>query len=44
MGFNSAFNGLNLYYISLFVNTVCRDETVMRGATDRLQQPQLCAL
>jgi len=33
---------VNLQYISLFVNTVCRDKTVIQGATDRMQQPELC--
>ena len=29
-------------YITLFVNTVCRDKTVIQGATDITQQPELC--
>jgi len=29
-------------YITLVVNNVCRDKTVIQGATDRLQQPELC--
>ena len=28
-------------YITLFVNTVCCDKTVIQGATDLLQQPEL---
>jgi len=24
------------------VNTVCRDKTVIQGATDLIQQPELC--
>jgi hypothetical protein len=33
---------VNLYYITLFVNTVCRDKRVIQGATDLMQQPELC--
>ena len=33
---------VNLYYITLFVNTVCRDKAVIQGATDLKQQPELC--
>jgi len=33
---------VNLYSITLFVNTVCYDKTVIHGATDLLQQPELC--
>ena len=29
-------------YITLIVNTVCCDKTVIQGATDLLQQPELC--
>jgi len=28
-------------YVTLFVNTVCHDKTVIQGATDLLQQPEL---
>jgi hypothetical protein len=29
--------------ITLFANTVCRDKTVIKGATHLLQQPEVCA-
>ena len=32
---------VNLKYINLFVNIVCHDKTVIQGATDLLQQPEL---
>jgi len=32
---------VNLLYIILFVNTVYRDKTVIQGATDIVQQPEL---
>jgi hypothetical protein len=33
---------VNLYYITLFVNIVFHDKTVSQGATDLMQQPELC--
>ena len=32
---------VHLQYITLFVNTVCRDKTVIQVATDFMQQPDL---
>jgi hypothetical protein len=34
---------VNLQYILyIFVNTVCHDKTAIQGATDLMQQPELC--
>jgi len=33
---------VNLYIITPLVNSVCSDKTAIQGATDLLQQPELC--
>ena len=33
---------VNLLCITLFVNTVCPAKTVIQGATNLMQQPELC--